>query len=157
MSGEYVLYVAYDQSDATRSQFCPGSRRAIELTETVPEGVSVHVQSVDVLRQTGVPLPTFLVGTPTRVSRETRRAMRGTAAIDHLRQLIASSETQAAAPAPNVIDGLTSPHEEMHLGGAGNFEPLTRDDPEKYTNARKVTDEDVQRMLDRRKATIGKP
>lgn len=152
--GEYVLYVGYDRSD--RSRFCHGSRRAIEIVDRAGVQDRVTVQSVDALRESMGALPTWLSGTPTLVSRATRKAMRGTAAVEHLQELVASGAEEGgeAAAAPGEIQGLVAAGEAMHLGTEQNFEPLPKDDPDKYDDSRKITDADLQRLLDRRKATV---
>lgn len=151
---EYVLYVGYDRTDPTRSRFCRGSRRAIELVDAMGKQESVTVQSVDALRESMPTLPAWLRGTPTLVSRETRQAMGGQAAIDHLEALSRPVEEEEAQ-AEHGMDGMVASSEKMHLGFESNFEPLvTEEDLSKYDDSRKVTDADLQALLERRKATV---
>jgi len=146
--GDYVLYVGYDRSDRTRTRFCPGSRRAIELVDEANMQDQITVQSVDALRES-MPLPEWLKGTPTLVSKESRKAMRGTAAIEHL-QSLAVKQPQ---PAAHSMDGMIAPGESLHLGAESNFEPL-QEDPSKYDDSRKVTDADLQQLIERRRAAV---
>ena len=155
---QYVLYVAYDRADVTRSRFCPGSRRAIELVDEANQQDQVTVQSVDVLRRSVPTLPEWLRGTPTLVCRETRKAMRGTAALDHLRSMRqkhheSQSNTRDSAE-QEAVEGLVTAREMPHLERESNFEPLVKDDPSKYDESKKITDADLQRLIDRRKAGI---
>lgn len=166
--GAYVLYVGYDRRDATMSRFCPGSRHALELIDEASMHDRVTVQSVDALRETMPALPAWLRGTPTLVSRATRKAMRGSAAIEHLRALPgALAERRGAASSAgggegelassssaHGLDGMVAPGEAVHLGAESNFEPLAQEDASKYDDSRKVTDADLQRLLERRKASV---
>lgn len=155
---DFVLYVGYDRSDATASRFCPGSRRAIELIDQAGLQDRVTVQSVDALRESMSALPPWLKGTPTLVCRETRKAMRGTAALEHLSELASKAGEEGhgggEASASHGLDGMVAPGEAMHLGTEANFEPLAKDDPDKYDDSRKVTEDDIQRMLERRRAAV---
>ena len=153
-AADLVLYVGLDRSDATRRRFCPGSRRAMQLADEVGE---VVVQSVDALREAGTTtLPEWLQGTPTLVCKSKRVALRGKRAIEHLQQRLAEQrgggggeeDTKTGEPT-----GLIAPHEAMFLGGGGNFERGADDaeeDASKYSDTHKITDADVQRLLDRR-------
>ena len=167
---EYVLYVGYDRADPTRSRFCPGSRRAIEIIDNEDLPARVTVQSVDALRETMATLPDWLRGTPTLVSRKSRTAMRGTAAIEHLQEVARSRgaagdrtdggdrmDGGGSGPAAHSLDGMVAAGEMAFLGAESNFEPLQEDDPSKYDDSRKVTDNDLQRLLERRKASVPPP
>lgn len=156
---DYVLYVGYDRRDRTR--FCPGSRKAIEIVDESGAHEMVTVQSIDALRESVVTLPAWLNGTPTLVCRTTKKAMRGSAALEHLRHELLQKRPAADASAPNAratgehgMDGMVAGSEAAHLGLEANFEPLVQDDPSKYDDSRKVTDNDLQQLLERRKATI---
>ena len=150
---DHVLYVGYDRSDATR--FCPGSRRAIELVDEAEAQDRVTVQSVDALRQSMTTLPAWLKGTPTLVCKSSKKAMRGTAALEYLRnELVVRHADAGGATSEHGLDGMVAPGEAAHLGLESNFEPLTNDEPSKYDDSRKVTDGDLQRLLERRKASI---
>lgn len=152
---DYVLYVGYDRRDATKTRFCPGSRRAIELVDEAGAQDRVMVQSVDALRESVQKLPTWLNGTPTLVCRSTKKAMRGTVALEYLQsQLVETSIEPVHAESAHGLDGMVSSSEAMHLGIESNFEPLTQDDPKKYEDSKKVSEDDLQRMLERRKAII---
>lgn len=163
---EYVLYVGYDRQDRSRSRFCPGSRRAIEIVDQADIQDRVTVQSVDALRESMPTLPEWLKGTPTLVSRTSRKAMRGTAAIEHLMELTtAATSTTDAAHASNTdsfqnggaahsMDGMIVPGEMAHLGVESNFDPINHEDMSRYDDSKKVTDSDLQELLDRRKTSI---
>lgn len=151
---DYVLYVGYDRTDPTRTRFCRGSRRAIELVDALGKQESVTIQSVDALRESMPTLPPWLRGTPTLVSRETRQAMSGQAAIDHLEALGQPAAAEEEAQAEHGMDGMVASSEKMHLGFESNFEPLVSEDPAKYDDSRKVTDADLQALLERRKAVV---
>lgn len=150
----YILYVAQDARDPSR--FCPGSRRALALVDEADLG-SVNVQNVNRLREKATALPAWLTGTPTLVSKASKQAMRGTKAIEHLSALASGKgggEGGGAKASTDDVIGMTLSNETMHLGVEGNFEPTGRDDPSKYDDSRKITDSEVQRFMDRRKAVI---
>lgn len=156
---DYVLYVGYDRRDGTR--FCPGSRKAIELVDEAGAQDRVTVQSIDALRESVSALPPWLNGTPTLVCRTTKKAMRGSAVLEHLRHELVekrpAEEAQGGTQGTqggHSMDGMVAPGEAAHLGLESNFEPLVKDDPDKYDDSRKVTEGDLQRLLERRKATI---
>lgn len=146
MGMQFVLYVGYDRSDPSRTRFCPGSRRAIELIDGSGLQDKVTVQSIDALRES-MPLPEWLKGTPTLVCKESRKAMRGTAAIEHLRSLTVTQ------PPAHSMDGMIAPGESLHLGSESNFEPI-QDDPSKYDDSRKISDSDLQQLIERRRAVV---
>ena len=145
---DYILYVGLDARDKTL--FCPGSRRAIAIVDE--GGLRVLVQSVDAVRRRKPPVPKWLCGTPTLVSRAERRALRGTAAIEHLEELM-TRRRKSDAEANAEVRGMIAPGESIFLGGETNFEPLVGEDAAKYDESRgKITEADVQRALDRRAA-----
>lgn len=148
---EYVLYIGNDRSDATK--FCPGSRQALDIVDKKGLHEEIVVQSVDALRQSVAQLPVWLKGTPTLVSRTTRKAMTGTAAIEHLRRLAAKPTNETPSVTEHNMDGMIAATESLHLGAESNFEPLQVDDAFKYDESRKVTEDDLQKLLERRKAT----
>ena len=51
------------------------------------------------------------------------------------------------------MEGMIAPGESMHLGAESNFEPEP-EDASKYDDSRKITEDDVQRLLDRRQASV---
>ena len=153
---DYVLYVGIDRNDKTRSRFCPGSRRAIEVIDDANMQDKVTIQSVDTLRENMPNLPEWLKGTPTLVDRASRHAMRGTAAIEHLRNF-ENKKHRAGVPSSSTtshsMDGMVAPGEQLHLGAEANFEPI-KEDMSKYSNDSKVSDDDLHSLLQRRQASI---
>ena len=152
----FVLYVAYDRTDTTHSRFCPGSRRAIEIIDNAGLQDVVMIQSVDVLREKVATLPTWLQGTPTLVDRQSKRAMRGSAALSHLQALASPQVDPAVDSATPNMTGMVAPNEAMHLGTESNFEPI-QEDPQRYNDSAKVSDSDLQKLIERRKANIPQP
>lgn len=156
MSGEatteYILYIGQDRIDPTR--FCPGSRKALGVLEGAADDVGVSVQNVHRLREKLGTLPAWLTGTPTLISKSTKKAMRGTSAIEHLEGVVAGQAKEAEGGAGDVW-GLTAPNEALHLGVESNYEGGAPDDPSKYSDDRKVTEDDVQKLIERRKMNAG--
>lgn len=181
---DLVLYVGLDRTDASGTRFCAGSRGALAIVEGCDALRSrLTVQSVEALRDAMVALPEWLRGTPTLVSRASRQAMRGSAAIRHLEALARHEETQRSADERSKTKemrksdplmaafvslddgesdggaamGVTSASDRMHLGagdgGEGNdqFTPISAIQEEEALGG-KITDEDVQRALERRKS-----
>ena len=168
---DLVLYVGYDRRDSSRSRFCPGSRLALEVIDDRGMQERVTVQSIDALRESMPALPDWLRGTPTLVCRGTRKAMRGTAAVDHLRSLPGEEGDEESAQgggkggggkggagsAEHGLDGMVVASERAFLGAESNFEPIgggEEEDASKYDDSRKVTENDLQRLIERRKASV---
>ena len=147
---EYILYIGQDQIDPTR--FCPGSRKALGVLEGASD-VGVSVQNVHRLREKLGTLPAWLTGTPTLISKITKKAMRGTSAIEHLEGVVAGQAKGEEGGGD--VWGLTAPNESLHLGVEGNYEGGASDDPSKYSDDRKVTEDDVQKLIERRKMNAG--
>ena len=76
-SNQLVLYV-------TSLKPCRGTRTAMDLLKTHGDPEGVVVQDVKSLREEGVELPPWLVGTPTLVHVPTRAVHRGTDALQEL-------------------------------------------------------------------------
>lgn len=146
---EYVLYVGQDKR--APQQFCPGSRQALAAIDDGGLQERVTVQSVEALSGSTA-LPAWLTGTPTLVSQETRRAMRGRSAVEHLRKL--GSERHEQTPTLETM-GMTLSNDARHLGLDSNFERAgAEDDMSRYTNTAKITDSDLNRYVEQRKASI---
>ena len=136
----YVLYVAHSHEEPDR--LCTGSRKAMKLMEPVKE--DVLVQSIDVLQEKGVALPDWLQGTPTLVDTSDKSAYSGTQALDHLKELAGGGkvatldEMEGVAPNGRIDVGFEHEHSmdsdvDADLGDGG-----------------KITEEDVQRYMQRR-------
>lgn len=152
---EYILYIGQDRTDTTK--FCPGSRQALSILEGAADQAGVSVQNVERLREKIGTLPDWLTGTPTLISKSTKKAMRGQSALDHLKQVVLGQSKQSEKGGTGSEDawGLTSPHESLHLGMESNFEGGGGDDSSKYTDDRKVTEDDIQKLIERRKMNAG--
>lgn len=152
---QYILYVGQDVNDKKR--FCVGSREALRLIDSHNLNDIVTIQSVHVLREKLGTLPPWLTGTPTLVSRSTRSACKGSKVIEQLRQIteVATQQNATTPTATDEVFGMTVTNEKYHLDQESNLELSgDRDDPSKYDDSKKITDADVQRFVDSRKAMI---
>ena len=154
---ELVLYVGQDRDDPNK--FCKGSRQAlVAIDEAGGLESLVTVQSINALRETMVQLPTWLKGTPTLVLRRERRALRGRAAVDYLRELQAS-RTQSTTSQGKKNDGdavaLTPSFQRLHLAPESNFESGTaHEDTDKYTRNDHITEQDIEKLIERRRSVV---
>lgn len=80
----HVLYVASDKSNP--SQMCTGSSQCISIAKHPSLKQIVLIQNVDILRRKQ-PLPTWLNGTPILIDRSTNQIIKGSPAIDTLKEL----------------------------------------------------------------------
>ena len=161
----WVLYVASDASDSTI--FDPGSRKMISLINPIKE--DVHVQSVDVLFEKGLldEVPSWLQGTPTLVCTSTRLAYTGSEAIrkmeeelnggkarregeDHADESVAGGEAPGLLGAPPSGERFDVGWDEGGVGVGGG----EADAAKVITEDRKVTEEDVQRFMAQRQASM---
>lgn len=80
----HVLYVASDKSNP--SQMCRGSSQCISVAKHPSLKQNVLIQNVDILRRKQ-PLPSWLNGTPILVDRTTNQIIKGSPAIDTLKDM----------------------------------------------------------------------
>lgn len=80
----HVLYVASDKSNP--SQMCRGSSQCISIAKHPSLKQTVLIQNVDILRRKQ-PLPSWLNGTPILIDRTTNQIIKGSPAIDTLKDL----------------------------------------------------------------------
>jgi len=147
----YVLYIGQDFSDP--AIFCPGSRQAMKLIEPIKEDVSV--QSIDVLLEKGVELPSWLTGTPTLVATDSRMAYIGSECIDELKRAVNGGKQSEQARTYD--DMLGAPASGARFEQA-EFEMDTSQSQMQANGLMdkegKVTDEDVQRYMNSRNASM---
>ena len=143
----WVLYVAHDHVDPT--MFCRGSRRAVRIAEPIKE--DVLVQSVDVLIEKNVDIPSWLNGTPTLVDTDSKTAFTGSQALERLETAVHGDGAKAKTPQSlNDMEGVAASGarvsfaEDDAFAGAGDATVA-----EGLTDS-KVTDEDVQRYMQMR-------
>ena len=153
---EYVLYVGSDRSDMTR--FCRGSRAAVAIIDSGGIEECVSVQSVQLLKQKNGTLPVWLVGTPTLVCRSTKKAFRGQKVIDELQRAVAEKQSQKKESESGGGGGgedgwgMTLASDAQHIGIESNWETVP-DAPGRYDD-KKITDNDVQQYMERRKQAM---
>ena len=148
----YVLYVAQDAHDP--SIFCPGSRQIISLVAPIKE--DVHVQSIDVLFEKGMlnDLPPWLHGTPTLVCTSSRIAYTGSEAIRKIKEeLGGGTKTSADADAGEVL-GAPPSGERFEVGWGEEGGSVAAGAAYVVPDDRKVSEEDVQRYMAQRNASI---
>jgi hypothetical protein len=157
--GEYILYVGHDSRDGSR--FCRGSQHALAALDAAPDALSrdVNVQTVERLHEKVGRLPEWLTGTPTLVCKQTRKAYRGTRAVDMLEALVTGGGARGEPDAERDDRRDATGSEDGRLVGMSarvsqesNFEADPNEDMSKYTNSSKVTESDLQRAIARRRA-----
>lgn len=97
---QWILYVAKCKSDPER--YCNGSLVCLRLIDSLSLDAAVTVQDADVLRQGTIPLPDWLVGTPTIVCTNTYRVLRGTDAIERIASIAQAAAQKAGRHQPSL-------------------------------------------------------
>lgn len=136
------MYVASDRWDP--SQFCPGSRKAIDLSKKYKE--DVLVQSVDVLLEKGVDIPTWLTGTPTLVDTETKISYPGSHALKHLEQI--NNADNSPPESLSEMEGV--PANGTYVAFESDDAFATQESVQNPISDEKITDDDVQKYMQKR-------
>lgn len=145
---KYVLYIAQDTFDAT--VFDKGSRQCMKC---IPEWLKddILVQSCEQLITKQIPIPEWLLGTPTLVCLESKQLYRGTEAVNKLKSLDKKEGEKGA------IQGMTTSSERQFLDN-DVFESFeASDEAGKYSQEGKVSEDDVMQYMERRKASMPQP
>tara|TARA_B100001057_G_C22144856_1_gene679668 strand:- start:31 stop:495 length:465 start_codon:yes stop_codon:yes gene_type:complete len=83
MSSEIVLYVDHDHNDP--SEYCKGSKICLNILELLDE-TKINVQDCALLRKKKINFPDWLIGTPTIVISSESVVLKGTDAVNFLRE-----------------------------------------------------------------------
>lgn len=87
----HVLYVASDRLNP--SQMCRGSSKCMSIAKHPSLKQSVLIQNVDILRKKQ-PIPPWLNGTPVLIDRTTSQIIKGSPAIDTLKEMLQQVSSQ---------------------------------------------------------------
>lgn len=173
----WVLYIASDRN--SRKAYDAGSEACVKIVQTGGLADSVDVQDCDVLRRSKVTFPEWLVGTPTLYDGEERRAYLGIDAVVKLacirpapraaghgdgvesmqRGVVERRDDQRDAdagwPSRKKSVNVQLPPRDAQDGDAEEtpdaFAPVAdADDGLMYSDARKITSNDVEQYLQAR-------
>lgn len=147
---KFVLYVAQDLFD--HSIFDKGSRECLKV---IPEHMKeeVLVQSCEQLISKHIPIPEWLVGTPTLICLESKQCYRGSEAVEKMRTLDKKDE---ASKSLDEMEGMTARGERL-LFSEENFDsgPMSNEQDSRYQKDGKVSEEDLFAYMEQRKKSSG--
>lgn len=146
---KFVLYIGQDARDPQR--FCEGSRECLKLVEAIKQ--DVLVQNVDIMLERGVAIPEWLDGTPILVDTANKRALKGSDALDHLAEATTAPPASAAGEATAFEGVLPDGERYLHAEEPDSQQQPLVPDPPAFTREGKITENDVQRYMEMRKAS----